>query len=112
MTNQAFRFNPPPGWPPPPQGWVPEPQWRPDPAWPPAPPGWNFWLPAEPAAPPPTLAGRAEPAATSPPPPGGGEKTPPRLPPLPQASTEVLTATFPPRQRPMAATTPLPTPAA
>src|SRR3954466_9379681 len=65
MTNQAFRFNPPPGWPPPPQGWVPDPQWRPDPAWPPAPPGWNFWLPEEPAATPPTLRDRTEPVVTS-----------------------------------------------
>jgi hypothetical protein len=40
----AWRFNPPPGWPPPPPGWSPPPGWRPDPSWPPAPPDWQFWI--------------------------------------------------------------------
>lgn len=40
----AYRFNPPPNWPPPPTGWSPPRGWRPDPSWPPPPEGWSFWL--------------------------------------------------------------------
>ena len=39
-----MRFNPPPGWPPAPPGWVPPPGWQPDPSWPDPPPGWNLWI--------------------------------------------------------------------
>jgi Septum formation/Domain of unknown function (DUF4190) len=46
----AYRFNPPPGWPPVPDGFVPPSGWKPDPAWPPAPPGWQFWLMDDPEA--------------------------------------------------------------
>jgi len=55
----AYRFNPPPGWPPAPADFVPPQGWQPDPAWPPVPPGWQLWVPdgtadrsAWPAAPP------------------------------------------------------------
>jgi hypothetical protein len=41
----AYRFNPPPGWPPAPPGWSPPSGWQPDPDWPPPPPGWQLWLP-------------------------------------------------------------------
>ena len=41
----AYRFNPPPGWPPAPAGFVPPQGWQPDPSWPPPPPGWQLWVP-------------------------------------------------------------------
>lgn len=44
-TSMAWRFNPPPGWPPPPADWSPPVGWQPDPSWPPAPVGWQFWIP-------------------------------------------------------------------
>lgn len=61
------RFNTPPGWPVSPPGWEPEPGWQPDPSWGPAPEGWQWWLPAEPGAPPamPLSATMAEPQQTA-----------------------------------------------
>lgn len=40
----AYRFNPPPNWPPPPPGWVPPSGWQPPPDWPVPPPGWPLWV--------------------------------------------------------------------
>lgn len=40
----AYRFNPPPQWPPVPEGWQPPPNWQPDPAWGSAPADWNYWV--------------------------------------------------------------------
>ncbi len=40
----AYKFNPPPNWPPAPEDWTPPPGWQPDPAWGPAPDGWEFWV--------------------------------------------------------------------
>src|SRR5690349_5122027 len=40
----AYRFNPPPNWPPPPPGWVPASGWQPPPDWPVPPPGWPLWV--------------------------------------------------------------------
>ena len=45
----AFRYSPPPNWPPPPAGWAPSPGWQPDPAWGPPPPGWQLWINDRPA---------------------------------------------------------------
>jgi collagen type III alpha len=40
----AWRFNPPPGWPPAPEGWIPPTGWQPPADWPAAPDGWQFWI--------------------------------------------------------------------
>jgi len=45
MTDDALRFNSPPGWPKPPEGWTPPAGWTPDPSWPDPPEGWLLWLP-------------------------------------------------------------------
>jgi collagen type III alpha len=45
-TATAWRFNPPPSWPPAPPGWIPPEGWTPPPSLPPAPDGWQWWLPA------------------------------------------------------------------
>ena len=50
--NAAWRFNPPPGWPPPPLGWIPPKEWTPPSNLPPAPPGWNWWIDDTRAVPP------------------------------------------------------------
>ncbi len=65
MSEQGWRWRPPPGWPEPPPGWAPPPGWQAAPEWPAPPADWAFWVPAEPAEPAqpePVQPGHADPA--------------------------------------------------
>ena len=44
----AYRFNPPPNWPPLPAGWTPGQGWQPPADWPTPPQSWQLWVPVEP----------------------------------------------------------------